>query len=272
MAQHQPEFLDQRARRSKTLSAPFRWAGLLLGFALGGFFDGILLHQVLQWHHLFSAVQAAPLQDMRMQLLADGLFHVLMYAVALVGLYLLWKARHEYGQPRADRVLWANVLLGFGGWHILDSVVSHWLLGIHRIKMDSPDPMFWDLLWFGLFGVLFVVLGLVVRRRGGNGSPGARSSATALTLAALAAGLTAAWPPAPSDTLLVLFQPGTPATRAFAAFDVIDARVMWVDGSGELWAVKVPAVGRGRELYRHGAWLVSNSTVALGCFSWTRPT
>lgn len=27
-------------------------AGGLLGFALGGFFDGILLHQVLQWHHL----------------------------------------------------------------------------------------------------------------------------------------------------------------------------------------------------------------------------
>ncbi len=30
------------------------WAGTILGFSLGGFFDGILLHQVLQWHHLFS--------------------------------------------------------------------------------------------------------------------------------------------------------------------------------------------------------------------------
>lgn len=31
----------------------FRW-GAALGFALGGFFDGILLHQILQWHHLLS--------------------------------------------------------------------------------------------------------------------------------------------------------------------------------------------------------------------------
>jgi uncharacterized membrane protein len=28
----------------------------MLGFAFGGFFDGILLHQVLQWHHLLSGI------------------------------------------------------------------------------------------------------------------------------------------------------------------------------------------------------------------------
>ena len=33
-----------------------RWAGFALGFALGGFADGILFHQVLQWHHLISLV------------------------------------------------------------------------------------------------------------------------------------------------------------------------------------------------------------------------
>ena len=31
-------------------------AGSVLGMALGGFFDGILLHQVLQWHHFLSLV------------------------------------------------------------------------------------------------------------------------------------------------------------------------------------------------------------------------
>ena len=42
-----PRTPDHRIRR----------AGLLLGFAMGGFFDGILLHQILQWHHLLSAIQ-----------------------------------------------------------------------------------------------------------------------------------------------------------------------------------------------------------------------
>ncbi len=31
-------------------------AGIFLGLGLGGFFDGIILHQVLQWHHLFTSV------------------------------------------------------------------------------------------------------------------------------------------------------------------------------------------------------------------------
>ena len=50
-----------------------------LGFAFGAFFDGILLHQVLQWHHLLSLVQGDLYRDIRMQILADGLFHAAAY-------------------------------------------------------------------------------------------------------------------------------------------------------------------------------------------------
>ncbi|WP_376097658.1 DUF2243 domain-containing protein [Roseomonas sp. CCTCC AB2023176] len=68
-------------------------AGGVIGFALGGFFDGILLHQVLQWHHFLSLVQGAALRQIGNQILADGLFHVAVYAIAAVGLVLLWRAR-----------------------------------------------------------------------------------------------------------------------------------------------------------------------------------
>ena len=30
-------------------------AGILFGLGLGGLFDGIVLHQVLQWHHMVSS-------------------------------------------------------------------------------------------------------------------------------------------------------------------------------------------------------------------------
>jgi len=33
-------------------NAPLITAGIFLGIGLGGFFDGIVLHQILQWHHL----------------------------------------------------------------------------------------------------------------------------------------------------------------------------------------------------------------------------
>ncbi len=36
-------------------SAHFLAAGVVLGLGLGGLVDGILLHQILQWHHMLSS-------------------------------------------------------------------------------------------------------------------------------------------------------------------------------------------------------------------------
>jgi uncharacterized membrane protein len=36
---------------------PLITAGIFLGLGLGGFVDGILLHQILQWHHMLSSVR-----------------------------------------------------------------------------------------------------------------------------------------------------------------------------------------------------------------------
>lgn len=33
---------------------------LLLGIGFGGFIDGIVLHQILQWHHMLSAEGCCP--------------------------------------------------------------------------------------------------------------------------------------------------------------------------------------------------------------------
>ena len=35
-------------------------AGVLFGLGLGGFFDGIVLHQVLQWHHMLTSAGYPP--------------------------------------------------------------------------------------------------------------------------------------------------------------------------------------------------------------------
>lgn len=249
------------------------WGAFLLGFSLGGFFDGILLHQVLQWHHLLSGVSGEAFRDIRVQILADGLFHVLMYVLAFVGVWLLWRARRAPSVPGTDRRLFANALLGFGVWHILDSVLSHWLLGIHRIRMDVDNPLFWDLLWFFVFGVLFIGLGWWLRRRQptDSGAGGHRLRAPAvLTIAAVVGGAIAALPPPGVTSYMVLFKPGTTPAQAMAALDHVDGRLMWSDRSGQLWAVDMSTGGRPADLYRHGAMLVSNSLLPVGCFNWMR--
>ncbi len=252
-------------------SRKLRWAGFLLGFSLGGFFDGILLHQVLQWHHLLSNVQAAALQDIRVQMLADGLFHALMYVIAVWALVLLWKARADCAAPGAGRALWAQALIGFGIWHIVDSVFSHWITGIHRIRVDSPNPLFWDLLWFAVFGIAPLVIGWVLQRGGGDSSRG-RTAAAALALTAVIAGPLAALPSGDVNQVVVLFRFGMEGAPAFKALASADARVLWVDRSGGLWVVSMPDPARARELYAQGALLVSNSALAAGCFTWARPS
>ncbi len=260
--------------RPGAFSGRFSWAGYLLGFALGGFFDGILLHQILQWHHLLSAVEGAAFRDLRVQVLADGLFHAIMYVIAAAGLWLLWRARHEFAAPGADRLLFANVLIGFGAWHIVDGILSHWVLGIHRIRMAAENVLLWDLIWFFVFGVLFVAAGWLLRRRIGPGDgPRVRRRAVApalLALAVLVAGPVAALPSPDTRAVMVLFKPGIEAGAAFAAVAAVDGRVIWSDATGDLWAIELAPDAHARTLYRHGAVMVTSSIFPIGCLPWLR--
>lgn len=249
-------------------SGRFDWAGYALGFGLGGFFDGILLHQVLQWHHLLSGIEEAR-RDIRVLIMTDGLFHVLMYVVTAAGLWLLWRARRDHRLPGADRRLFANALVGFGAWHVLDGILSHWVLGIHRIRMDVDTPLFWDLLWFVLFGLVPLIVGWLMRRSGGDGDRAPRAP-VALALAALVAGPLAALPPPQDDMVMILFRPGVPPADALAAIAEAEGRFVWSDPSEQVFAVDFSAGGNTGVLYRRGALLVGNSILPAGCFDWIR--
>lgn len=248
-------------------------AGGVLGFALGGFFDGIMLHQVLQWHHLFSLVPGEAWRDMKNQILMDGWFHVLHYLIALAGLWLLWRARGEAAAPGAGRRLLSAVLLGFAVWQAVDTVVFHWVLSIHRVRVDRPNPLFWDVAWFAVVGGPPLVLGLWLRRpltTGGDGGSGgrARAATAMLALAVLAAGPVAALPS--GGATVALFRSGTGATEAVRAVAAVGGRVLWADPSGELVAFE--GAGGAWRLYGRGALLVAGGAGPLpaSCLAWLR--
>lgn len=244
-----------------------RW-GVVLGFALGGFFDGILLHQILQWHHLLSLVPAV--DTIRGQVLWDGYFHALMYLIAVAGLWGLWRTRTRV-QEQWGRTLIGALLIGFGLWHIVDSILSHWLLGIHRIKLDSPNPLMWDLIWFTAFGLVPMIVGwLLLRNRGAP--PGRTSGATmaVLLVGLLAAGL-AGWslkPPPDQRFTTVVFAPGTSPAEVMNALVSADARLVWTDAKMGVVVVDVPEVNR-VSFYMRGALLVGGSGLPSGCFNWS---
>ena len=248
----------------------------VLGFALGGFFDGILLHQVLQWHHFLSLVPGETWREARMQILADGLFHVAVYAIAASGLWLLWRARGGLAAADGRRMLGA-ALLGFGIWQVVDVAGFHWAIGIHRIRVDVPDPLAWDLGWLAAVGLPPLLAGLWLRRSAAGGPPArgggdGRAVAATLALAVLGAAPLASLPPAgtAASATVVLFRPGLGLEGAFAAVAAADGRVIQADASGELLAVELGPEASVWRLYRHGALLVGVPGLAAGCLAWTK--
>jgi uncharacterized membrane protein len=250
----------------------------VLGFALGGFFDGIMLHQVLQWHHFLSLVPGEALRDIRAQILADGMFHVAVYAIAALGLWLLWRARGGI-DAASGRYLLGAVLLGFGAWQIVDVVGFHWVVGIHRIRVDVPNPLLWDLGWLAVIGLPPLLAGLWLRRSAAGGGPSARdgggghgqAAAAMLALTVLgAAPLASLPPPGASTTALVVFHPGLGLEGAFAAVAAADGRVVRAHATGEMLEVELGSGASVWRLYRHGALLVGASGAFAGCLAWTK--
>ncbi|WP_415379626.1 DUF2243 domain-containing protein [Halosimplex sp. TS25] len=146
--------------------APLVRAGVVLGLGLGGFFDGIVLHQVLQWHHMLSAhPDPSVAGDLRLNVLADGLFHVAAYVFTVAGVVLLWRAWRDPVVPPSGRVLFGATVLGWGVFNLVEGVVDHHLLAIHHVRPDGPGPVIlWDLAFLA-WGALFVVGGYAVVQR-----------------------------------------------------------------------------------------------------------
>jgi uncharacterized membrane protein len=144
-------------------------AGILLGLGMGGFVDGILLHQVLQWHHMGTSAGFPPdsLTNLQLNVLWDGLFHMATYVFTASGLFLLWRAASRPHGRWSAKMLWGTILLGFGIFNFVEGLIDHQILGIHHVNETVPPEqwIYWDM-GFLLSGVLLAVVGWALLRAG----------------------------------------------------------------------------------------------------------
>jgi uncharacterized membrane protein len=147
---------------------PSRTAGLLYGLGLGGFVDGIVLHQVLQWHHMVSDVPGqspTTLTGLEHNTLADGLFHMATWVLVLAASITTLVAWRQGRIAPSWSFHIGLVLAGWGIFNLVEGMVDHQLLGVHHVRDDLGGPLSWDL-GFLVFGVLLVVGGWALHRRG----------------------------------------------------------------------------------------------------------
>lgn len=143
-------------------------AGLMYGIGLGGFLDGILLHQILQWHHLLSDVPEHPVTTvagLEVNTLADGFFHLVTWFF-VVGASVVTIAQWRQGRlPPSWRFHLGGVLAGWGGFNLVEGLVDHQILGIHHVRDDLGGPISWDLAFLAS-GVLLMAAGWLLMRSG----------------------------------------------------------------------------------------------------------
>jgi uncharacterized membrane protein len=143
-------------------------AGILLGIGLGGFFDGIVLHQILQWHHVLTNqgnYPATTVAGLQVNTLWDGLFHAFTFLMTVVGLWLLWSVARQTHDPWSSRRLIGLLLTGWGIFNLVEGLVNHQILGIHHVneKASREQWLWWDLAFLAWGAVMLLGGWAVVR-------------------------------------------------------------------------------------------------------------
>jgi uncharacterized membrane protein len=139
-------------------------AGVTLGVGLGGFVDGILLHQIVHWHNMGSAVlppDSMPALQANMRW--DGLFHAAVWTITVAGTYLLLHdGRH--GMLPSPVAFTGQLLMGWGLFNLVEGLIDHHILQLHHVH-DLPIHLpVYDWLFLGFGGVGLLLAGWSMSR------------------------------------------------------------------------------------------------------------
>jgi uncharacterized membrane protein len=159
---------------------PPRTSGLLFGLGLGGFVDGIVLHQILQWHHMVSSVDDAPtdtLAGLELNTLADGFFHLATWALVIAGSVTSILAWRDGRLAPNWSFHFGLVVAGWGIFNVVEGLIDHQILGVHHVRDDLGALLGWDL-GFLVLGAVLVLGGGLLHRRGARALERAAGGAT----------------------------------------------------------------------------------------------
>jgi uncharacterized membrane protein len=156
---------------SATTADPPKAPAFIMGLGLGGFVDGIVLHQILQWHHMLTGEAGGEPMDtvagLEANTLVDGFFHAATWVLVTVATLLTLRAwqRGELAPPWRMHV--GLLLAGWGVFNVVEGLIDHQLLGLHHVRDDLGAPLGWDLAFLAL-GAGLIATGVALARHGGR--------------------------------------------------------------------------------------------------------
>jgi len=143
--------------------APVLTAAIVLGVGLGGFIDGIVFHQILQWHEMLSnEIASTTLLGKSINMFWDGLFHIICLITVCIGIYLLWKALLQEAY-HSSKLMWSGLVSGWAIFNITEGIMDHHLFKIHNVRETIENPEFYNLL-FIISSFLLLFLGWLLHK------------------------------------------------------------------------------------------------------------
>lgn len=159
------------AVETRTNRRPLLAAGTLIGVGMGGFVDGIVLHQILQVHNMvaskyptFGVDPQTALVNTEINMFWDGLFHAFTWLTTAAGIGLLWHAVRRRDVPLSSPALLGSMLAGWGLFNLVEGVIDHHVLHIHQV-VERLGTSVWDYAFLGVSAVMLLA-GIAIARSG----------------------------------------------------------------------------------------------------------
>jgi uncharacterized membrane protein len=138
---------------------------VVIGVGLGGFLDGILLHQIAQWHNMGSAVvPPVTMEAMSRNMVWDGWFHLAVWVITIIGIFMLLDDARRGRRLPAPRVFSGLLVAGWGLFNLVEGVVNHHLLELHHVRDVPVHVPAYDWLFLGVGGIGLIVVGWLLAR------------------------------------------------------------------------------------------------------------
>ena len=137
---------------------------MVLGIGIGGFIDGIVFHQILQWHEMLSnVIPSTNYIGKSINMFWDGIFHAFCLIIVITGIILLWKIMQKGTVATSGKLLVGGLLSGWALFNIIEGIINHHLLQLHNVMEFSFNPHVGNWIFLGISIILLVVGYMFIR-------------------------------------------------------------------------------------------------------------
>lgn len=152
--------------RKELASVPLASAAALLGIGIGGFADGIILHQILQWHEMLTnKIPADTVMNKSINMFWDGIFHLFTLITTSLGVLLMWKLLKRENINKSGFLLTGGFLGGWGLFNLVEGVIDHHILKLHNVRELASNQDVWNFGFLGM-GLVMLVVGWMLIKKG----------------------------------------------------------------------------------------------------------